>query len=106
MAHRCSRFCALAAQPASELQATVAMVARRASCNGGLSRSHLPGPCISLPDLPSASSLAHHHKERMSLVCTSRTVCVQARLPRSRSTLIYLLCPEAASHEHTLKLTM
>lgn len=95
----------LAAQPASELQATWPWWPAERAVMEAFHRATFPGraspflPYLLLPSLPTITGSA-----RAS--CASRAVCGQARLPRSHSTLIYLLCPEAAPHEHTLKLTM
>lgn len=97
-----------ALHPASEPQATVAMVARRASCDGCLfTWSHLPRPCGSLPALPSASFLeqqAHHHEECKGAAGLP-AACGEACPPRNRSSLFIPFAQRQPPSEHTPKLT-
>lgn len=120
---QCSCFCAVgssstACTPASELQATVAMEAPRASWGGCLfTWSNLPRPCSSLPALsfcffpwsskPTAIVRGARELQRHQSGLRRREAPPPRHTPpRSRSTVIYSLCPQTPPSEHTLKLTM
>lgn len=95
--------------PASELQATVAMVARRASWGGCLfTWSCLPRPCSSLPTLP-FHFLPWSSCRGLGVACGGRHPPVPSPPLPSRGAARLLFIHFAQRHplrEHTLKLTM